>query len=54
MWPQYTWIALCFVGVGIHLAKDGEPRSNHSFWLMSLCAAFDLWLLYMGGFFKGM
>lgn len=51
-WPQIVWIGLVCLGVGVSLAKDGEPKTgNHNF--VADCAgyALGLTLLYFGGFF---
>ena len=50
-WPQITMIVLIALGVGISLAKHGEPRGNHSFGASLFSAALSVGLLYAGGFF---
>jgi len=52
--PQIILLLLAACGVGIVLAKNGEPRPNYSFFSYSLAIAVELGLLYWGGFFKGM
>lgn len=52
-WPQYAYLGLFFLGLGVGLAKHGEPRDPHNVWTDLLAGALVLWLLYMGGFFKG-
>lgn len=44
-----VWIVL---GLGIHLAKDGEPRDgNYSFWTALISTGLQCFLLYKAGFF---
>lgn len=53
-WPQYVYLALTFMGMGVCLVKDGERRDGkYSFWSSLLSSAFILWVLYVGGFFGG-
>lgn len=54
MWPQYTILALVLVGLGASLSDHGRPRSAENAWTTLIAAVLNLWLLYMGGFFKGM
>ena len=51
MWPQIAIIVLMSVGLTIALIKDGEPRSNHSFWGAVIGVSINLCILYAGGFF---
>lgn len=51
-WPQITMIVLLGLGVGIGLAKDGEPRDPHSFVKDIVGCAITVWLLIAGGFFN--
>lgn len=51
-WPQYTLLWLNIFGLGIALAKDGEPRGNHSFAGTCFGTALLFALLYAGGFFE--
>jgi hypothetical protein len=52
-WPQITLIALVVFDAGIHLAKDGQPRTNFSFIAKLIDTAVVFSLLYYGGFFLG-
>lgn len=54
MWPQWTFIVLLILGLGIALGKDGQPRGNWSFWASLFNSAITFVILYFGGFFKGM
>jgi hypothetical protein len=54
MWPQYTYLALSFLGVGVVLAKHGEPSKPHNIWTTLTATGIVYFLLYQGGFFKGM
>lgn len=51
-WPQITWIVLAAIGVGIHVAKHGEPhKGKRTAWPVLIRVAFCAWLLSAGGFF---
>jgi len=51
-WPQLTYLALIGIGLGIALAKDGEPRDGkHNFIAFIIVHAITLYILYAGGFF---
>lgn len=50
-WPQVTWIVLSAMSMGQHLAKDGEPRGNYSFWWALFSCLLANALLLAGGFF---
>ena len=54
MWPQWTFIFLLTLGLGLALGKHGDPRSNWSFWATLFNSVITFALLYYGGFFKGM
>jgi hypothetical protein len=49
--PQIIWLALIFLGLGIDLAKHGEPRSNTNFWTTLISSIIAFLLLKAGGFF---
>ena len=53
-WPQYTYLALNFLGLGIAIANHGEPRTNESAITSIIATAITFSLLAAGGFFKGM
>lgn len=50
-WPQIVYLALVMMGVGVALAKHGEPRTPYSAWGTLLATAICLGLLWAGGFF---
>lgn len=51
-WPQLTYLALLFIGIGVDSAKHGQPRSTkHNVWVSLAATAIVLPLLYYGGFF---
>ena len=54
MWPQYVFIILIIFGLGVSLAKDGEPKGNYNFALELISTVITIWLLWAGDFFKGM
>lgn len=46
-------LVLIVLGVGVDLAKHGEPKEGkHNFWLTLFVAALEIWLLYKAGFFN--
>jgi hypothetical protein len=52
LWPQYTFIALVMMEIGLFLGKHGQPRiGTYSVWWQMLSAGIILFLLYKGGFF---
>ncbi|KFK92742.1 MULTISPECIES: transglycosylase SLT domain-containing protein [unclassified Serratia (in: enterobacteria)] len=52
-WPQITWIVAVTLGLGMSIAKHGEPRTGKfSFWWQLFGAAVTAWLLWSGGFFS--
>lgn len=51
-WPQYTYLALLLIGLGVGLAKHGEPRKPHNVVVDLIATAIVLWILSSGGFFK--
>lgn len=54
MWPQYVYLTLIIFGLGLSLANHGKARSEESFWTTLFASSLGIFLLYMGGFFKGM
>jgi hypothetical protein len=53
-WPQYTYLALTFLGLGYILSKHGERRTDtYNIWITLPVTGFVLFLLISGGFFKG-
>lgn len=51
MLPQMLLIVLLTLGLGVSLAKHGEPRDPHSFWTTLISSAILAGLLHWGGFF---
>ena len=50
--PQIIMIAIMAMDLGLHLAKNGEPRDdNYSFPIMLVSTAMQVGLLIWGGFF---
>lgn len=50
---QIIYLAIIIFGLGIVLAKHGQPKDEkYNFWIQLLGVAIDLSLLYFGGFFK--
>jgi len=54
MWPQYMCLALFMVGLGFGLAQHGKERAPHNFVTDLISTALVIFLLSMGGFFRGM
>lgn len=50
-WPQYTYLALTLLGLGLVWGKHGEPRDNYNVGTSLLATVISLWLLWAGGFF---
>ena len=47
-----TYFCLNFLGLGIHLAKHGQPRNDkYSFFIALTSMSIAVGLLYMGGAF---
>lgn len=54
-WPQYTILFLIVMGLGISLARHGEPKlERESFWTSLFAYAITVWLLLQGGFFNAL
>jgi len=52
-WPQFAYLALLTVGLGMTLQQHGKPKTgNESIWISLTASSIALFLLYMGGFFK--
>jgi hypothetical protein len=46
-------LSLSGMALGMHLAKNGEPRTDkYSFFAKLAATAIELWLLYNTGFFN--
>lgn len=51
-WPQITYIVLTTLGIGLVLAKHGQPRTEkYNVWWSLIGTAMVLPILYYGGFF---
>ncbi|EIK3113952.1 transglycosylase SLT domain-containing protein [Escherichia coli] len=52
-WPQVVWSVAALLGMGMALARHGQPRTDkHNFWYQSLAVLIAGWLLWCGGFFS--
>lgn len=50
MWALIALIALQMLGLGVSLARHGEPREgNYNFFTTLLSCAISWWLIYMAG-----
>ena len=54
LWPQYTFLALAMLDIGLALGKHGQPKSNFNVWVTMLSTALILFVLFKGGFFDEM
>ena len=46
-------LVLIVLGVGVELARHGEPKEGkYNFWLALCAAALEIWLLYKAGLFN--
>lgn len=53
-WPQYLYLALMCIGVGMTCAKHGQPKSGeHDGWVTIISAGITVAILWAGGFFGG-
>lgn len=50
-WPQFLWVGLTALGLGIHLAQHGKPRAAFDFRYAVVDVALASTILYFGGFF---
>jgi len=51
-WPQLIWIVLALLGLGIHIAKSGQPlRGRYSAWVQFFSISITAIILWCGGFF---
>ena len=53
-WPQALYLALVMLGIGLDLARHGEPKkpARHNVWTTIVASALVLLLLWWGGFFR--
>ena len=51
-WPQITMVVLGAIGLGINIARHGQPKNDtYHGGAHFLILAFEFWILYEGGFF---
>ena len=46
------YLGLVILGVGMVMAKDGEPRENYNIWFCLIDVGIGLTLLYFAGTFN--
>jgi len=51
--PQFIYLALTMLGLGVNLANDGKSQEPHNFSKTLFATVFTLALLLWGGFFDG-
>lgn len=51
-WPQFAVLLILGMSLGMHVAKDGQPRTDH-YTAVGSAVEMLIWLvlLYYGGFF---
>lgn len=49
--PQYIFIAITLISLGMAIAEHDEPRKNTNAWASIIGTAITMWLLGWGGFF---
>lgn len=52
--PQYIYLALFMLGVGVSLANHGKERKPENFFSTMIAGSIIIALLVWGGFFEGM
>lgn len=52
-WAIYTWLVLNLLGLGVNLAKHGEPREIN-FWSELIGFILSIGLLWIGGLFDNL
>jgi len=50
--PQYIYLFFLVMGIGITMAKHGEPSGKHNFFTTLIVSCINAWILYWGGFFR--
>lgn len=51
-WPQYLYLGLVFLSLGLTLGKHGEPRTDkYNFWGTAVGLIIQILILKAGGFF---
>lgn len=57
-WPEYTLASLLILGIGVRIAKHGQPAAypdgkpyKWNLWTYMFRVAIYTWLLWAGGFF---
>jgi hypothetical protein len=52
-WPEGIYLALVFIGLGLGLARHGQPKTGvHNIWSDIIATALVCGLLWWGGFFS--
>lgn len=52
-WLPIVWLCVWFLALGLHLAKDGEPRTDkHSFFFALWIFLISCLVAWWGGFFS--
>ena len=55
MIPQLVFLGLSILGLGIHLAKHGDPIDNkYNFFAKGIVMGITWYILYLGGFFDAL
>lgn len=52
-WPQYTYLVISLIGLGIYMAEHGrQKQGTYNFWTMLISTGIVYFLLIQGGFFS--
>lgn len=50
--PQFIWMVLAILNLGVSLVKHGEPQTEYNFWHSVIGVGLSFGILLWGGFFK--
>lgn len=53
MWPQWTYVILTLIGVGLIIEQHGKPRGNQNAYASIIGIMIQFFILFKGGFFNG-
>lgn len=53
MWPQWTYLILNLIGIGLVISNHGKPRTNENAYAWIISALIQFFILFKGGFFNG-
>lgn len=53
-WPQYAYLAMVLIGLGVSMANHGESKGEENFFVTAARTALAVFLLWQGGFFRNL